>query len=60
LALPFAFYFLVRSNDFDTLSSSTRFNSLYLNLKANNKFALLHTPLFLLRRLALALTITLG
>lgn len=61
LALPFFFYYLLLIYDFDALTSDTvsnRMNALYLNLKPNSKLALFYTPLFLLRRLALALTIT--
>jgi hypothetical protein len=61
LAVPFFFYYLLFKYDFDSLTSETvsnRINALYLNLKPNSKLALLYTPLFLLRRLALALTIT--
>jgi hypothetical protein len=61
LAVPFFFYFLLLKYDFDALTSETisnRMNALYLNLKPNSKLALFYTPLFLLRRLALALTIT--
>jgi hypothetical protein len=61
LAVPFFFYYLVFKYDFDALTSdsvSDRMNALYLNLKPNSKLALMYTPLFLIRRLALALTIT--
>ena len=61
LAVPFLFYYLVFKYDFDALTSdsvSNRMNALYLNLKPNSKLALMYTPLFLIRRLGLALTIT--
>jgi hypothetical protein len=59
--VPFFFYYLLVKYDYDDLTSETlsnRMNALYLNLKPNSKLALLYTPFFLIRRLALAITIT--